>query len=514
MRQEQTSNRSSLRYDDEPEFSRQQASASREGFDTAAQSTRTQDKTKSQTAASPRSRTANEKNASNTASPKAKTKNALDPNLDEKARSTLAPMREGAVTVFGCILVFGMILGLCFFMRPAVSKVENRELSTIDSFTLQGFLDGDWTQSVSTWYSDTFPFRDKLITLDKHLESLYGLERNEQMYGTGVRGDDIPSETGTTEKKEPVAPEEYDAWNLEADIQGQLMSGLYVKDGTVYATYGFTQEAADDYANAINDAADKLDGTTKVYSILIPNNSGVLLSEDELTAMGGSNQAQAIQYYYDSYNDKVTSVETMNTLKEHKDEYLFFRTDHHWTALGAYYVYQSFCKEKGIEAHSIDDFEEEDFGNFLGSYYTELQLSSLAENPDTVQAWIPMGTNDMTYTDVDGNTIEWHVIYDVSDWDQGSQYNCFIGSDQPWSEIHNPDITDGSSCVVVKESYGNCFVPWLVDHYETVYVADYRYCNTNVVDFCSENDVDDLIILNNISIIASTDVAGKMASIL
>ena len=155
-----------------------------------------------------------------------------------------------------------------------------------------------------------------------------------------------------------------------------------------------------------------------------------------------------------------------------------------------------------------------DFDGFKGSYYTQLQLDSLAENPDIVQAWVPMGTNDMTYTDVDGGVVDWEVINDVSEWDPGTKYNCFIGGDQPFCEIHNPDIDDGSSCMVLKESYGNAFVPWLVDHYETVYVVDYRYYNENVVDFCKDHDVSDLIVINNISIIASTDVSGKISSLL
>lgn len=427
----------------------------------------------------------------------------------------LAHVREFAIVSFNGIMAMGLILGLCFFMRPSVSQAENRELTQFPQFTVRSFIDGGFTEGTSTWYADTFPFRDKLMGFNQRFKGLYGFENDTQMYGTAASSDEIPTETGTqAKKKDPVAPEIYDSWNLEEDIQGQIMQGLYVKDGSVYATYGFTQEAADDYVNAVNGAADKLDGKTQVYSILVPNNSGILLSEDELAALGGSNQGQAIQYYYDSYNDKVKSIATMDTLIKHKDEYLFFRTDHHWTSLAAYYVYQNFCQAKEWEPHELSQFTKQDFAPFLGSYYTQLQLESLAADPDTVQAWIPMGTNDMTYTDVDGSVVKWNVVRDVNDWDVGTKYNCFVGGDQPWAEIHNPTITDGSSCVVIKESYGNAFIPWLVDHYETVYIADFRYINANVADFCAKNNVDDLILLNNISIIGSVEVAGKIASIL
>lgn len=77
-----------------------------------------------------------------------------------------------------------------------------------------------------------------------------------------------------------------------------------------------------------------------------------------------------------------------------------------------------------------------------------------------------------------------------------------------------PKIDDGSSCLVLKESYGNSFVPWLVDHYQTVYIADFRYTTQNVADFCKEHNVNDLIVINNIQIIGSTEVAGKIQSLL
>jgi len=82
---------------------------------------------------------------------------------------------------------------------------------------------------------------------------------------------------------------------------------------------------------------------------------------------------------------------------------------------------------------------------------------------------------------------KWNIINDVSDYAPGVKYSCFIGGDNPFSWINNPDITDGSSCVVIKESYGNAFVPFLVDHYQMVYVVDYRYYEDNLIDFVKEN---------------------------
>ena len=120
----------------------------------------------------------------------------------------------------------------------------------------------------------------------------------------------------------------------------------------------------------------------------------------------------------------------------------------------------------------------------------------------------------MLYDDGSGNLIPWKVIQDVSTWNEGSGYYCFVAGDKPYAEIDNPEIEDGTSCVVIKESYGNCFIPFLVDHYDKVYYMDFRYTNYNIVDFCKEHNVTDLIVENNIQIIGSGDVASRFYELL
>ncbi|WP_165249284.1 DHHW family protein [Adlercreutzia sp. ZJ141] len=437
--------------------------------------------------------------------------------LSKADRRTMGTWWTLAIKLFNGVMCVGFVLGLCLFLRPQVSEAENRKLTEFPQITWETFWDGSFTADVSTWYADTFPFRDQLMAVNHWMRGFYGIEPNEQVIGGERQADDIPDQASapTTPPPAPEAkpPEDYDSSELETNIQGEIMNGTYVKDGACYSRYYFTQEAANAYSAAVNKAVQDLGDAGMVYSIVIPNNSGALLSDDELAALGGSNQADAISYYYSLYDERVRTVPTTDTLREHNSEYLYFRTDHHWTALGAYYIYRNFCEQKGIEPHNIADYEEVDFDGFLGTYYGSLKLDSMAKNPDVVQTWAPKGTNDMTFTDTEGNVVDWNVIEDVSAWNQGSKYNCFIGGDQPWAEIHNPNITDGSACVVVKESYGNAFVPWLVDHYQHVYIADFRYTSTNVVDFMKEHGVGDLIIINNIGIAGNVDVAGKIASI-
>lgn len=459
----------------------------------------------------------------------------------KKQRQIIRKYHNLGIILFAGVMLLGAFLGLLFFARPKTSEKEKRSLAKYPSFTMKTFLNGEYFSDVSTWYSDTYPFRDALVSADQKLKGLYGIESKTMMVGEEKQADEIPdindnteavtetttaatteaatenTEAGatteaTTEKVREVDPP--DSKGMDEEIQNQIQQNLYVKGDAAYSVYYFGKENCTNYVAALNNVAAELKGQTTVYNILVPNNSGVMLSEDELSKLAGSDQEQAIDYYYSIESDDVKTVDTIKTLREHNDEYLYFRTDHHWTQLAAYYVYQNFCKVKGIEAHDLSYYDKKEFKNFLGTFYSTLGNSSMEANPDTVDAYVPKGTNDMTFWDTDGKEWNWNVIYDVDSWASSSKYMTFIGGDRPMEVIENPQIKDGSSCVVLKESYGNCFVPFLVDHYQTVYVLDYRYTTVNVLDFVKEKQADDLIIINNITIIGSTSVVDLISGLL
>lgn len=459
----------------------------------------------------------------------------------KKQRQIIKKYHNLGIILFAGVMLLGAFLGLLFFARPKTSEKEKRSLAKYPSFTMKTFLNGEYFSDVSTWYSDTYPFRDALVSADQKLKGLYGIESKTMMVGEEKQADEIPdindnteavtetttaatteaatedTEAGatteaTTEKVREVDPP--DSKGMDEEIQNQIQQNLYVKGDAAYSVYYFGKENCTNYVAALNNVAAELKGQTTVYNILVPNNSGVMLSEDELSKLAGSDQEQAIDYYYSIESDDVKTVDTIKTLREHNDEYLYFRTDHHWTQLAAYYVYQNFCKVKGIEAHDLSYYDKKEFKNFLGTFYSTLGNSNMEANPDTVDAYVPKGTNDMTFWDTDGKEWNWNVIYDVDSWASSSKYMTFIGGDRPMEVIENPQIKDGSSCVVLKESYGNCFVPFLADHYQTVYVLDYRYTTVNVLDFVKEKQADDLIIINNITIIGSTSVVDLISGLL
>lgn len=426
--------------------------------------------------------------------------------------------KAAGVAIFAIILTIGALTGMFWFARPSVSALENRNLTEFPAFSWNGLWDGSWFSQASLWYADTYPGRETLVARANALKNLYGIQSSSQMIGGKSSADAIP-EDGKAASITPRTeiPDNYD---VRQDVMDQIMEGELIQNGSAYGIYYYVDEAAQGYIQALNQAAEQLKGTTQVYSLLIPNNSGVMLDEQTLAGTGGSNQSQAIDYYFTQYNDAITPVPVIERLIEHNDEYLYFHSDHHWTALAAYYAYLDFCKAKELEPEVLEDLETYTFEPFEGSYRT-ISDSLLS---DSVTGYVPRSTNtskvftsdtDIVPLDLTSDSYyEGNVFSTDKGVDEYSQYLRFINGDQGLEEIDNPEISDGTTCVVVKESYGNALVPFLVDHYDKVYVIDYRYADGNILDFCRENEIDDLIFANNIQIIGNINIVNTIASML
>jgi hypothetical protein len=290
--------------------------------------------------------------------------------------------------------------------------------------------------------------------------------------------------------------------------EGESLGSIFIVGDSAYNYYSFSQSCSDTYADTVNTLADTLSGKSKVYSMIVPTSIDITLDDATRNSLTSSNQKKAILYMYSKMNKEVGKCYVYDVLHQHRDEYIYFRTDHHWTTLGAYYAYNVFIWQEGKTANSLDSYEKVVFENFRGSFYTQSGVASLGENPDTVVAYKPISTNRMELVNKRGEETEYNIITDVSTWSATSKYSTFIGGDNIFSHISNPDISDGSSILVVKESYGNAFVPFLVDHYQDVYVIDYRYYTGTVSELVDTYDIGTVLLLNNI---AATSTSSRVA---
>lgn len=298
----------------------------------------------------------------------------------------------------------------------------------------------------------------------------------------------------------------------------EVLDGLLRAGNTCYEYFNFSEASANSYITAVSEAGEELSDST-LYVLLAPTSMDVMLSEEYLQKYNvqTSNQKQAIRYVYESIqamNPDVVTVPLFDALQAHRDEYLYFRTDRNWTQLGAYYAYVEFCKARGLTPIALDQYDKKAYAGFLGSFYSQAGNDAMQEDPDTVEAYLPNIEASMYILQANGEEVEnWSLIRDGDNYDVDKKYRIFAGGDQPYSVITNAGLEDGSSCIVVKGSYGNAFLPFLAQHYETVYVADYRFYNGDVSSLAAEHDVKDVILLNDVTTTRSPDLVSTLDSV-
>lgn len=409
--------------------------------------------------------------------------------------------------VLFCIAVAALIPSL----RPKVSETEKRKLAKFPEFSFSALFSGDYFDDISLWYSDTFPGRDTLVKINGAMTGSFG-KTNVQIHGKVEKADNIPdkkskdkstdaasdtssSQSSQQQSAEPPVPPAKTVENLGA---------ILLIDNSAYEYYNFNQSVADRYNAYINRAADSLSGISTLYDIIVPTAIGITAPDDVISSINSSNQKKAIDYFYSCMSDKVKKVDAYSALRSHRNEYLYYRTDHHWTALGAYYTYDALMKSKGITPSPLSAFTEKRFDGFLGTFYAQSgKKPQLAATPDTVFAYEPKQVTQITTKSEGGVETVRQIIGNADNMSQSNKYLAFIGGDQPYGYIVNPEIADNSACIVVKESFGNAFVPFLTQNYHTVYVVDYRYFSKvdprKLAQLASDTGAKDVIFINNIS---------------
>lgn len=467
----------------------------------------------------------------------------LSPELEQERYSPRYP--AWTVLTFFAVMLAGTVLAFLLFLRPSYSEEEKRELAAFPPFSASSLADGSYFSGIDRWFSDTFPLREGMVSANARMKSLYGIHRaaiyndgndpfdNDEIpeppatsapadgSGTVPAGTTVPPTTSpttatpptttppttvapSTDTTEPTVPEDPTA-------PVQQMGSVLVVGNAAYEYYNFSQASADLYVSAVNRAASRLAGRATVYDILVPLAMDITLPDTVRAQVNSADQKKAIDYIYGSFSQNVRAVDAYTALRHHRNEYLYFRTDHHWTATGAYYAYAAFCGVRGITPPALSDYRTLNFEGYLGSFYsTTGKAAALGNSPDTVTAYLPLADTTMQFTDRNGKTTNWAVVKDVSGWNSSSYYNTFIGGDNPFTVIHSSAKTDGSSCVVVKESFGNAFVPFLTSDYETIYVIDYRYYKGELVDFVTQNGVQDVIFINNMSASRSSSLMKSL----
>ncbi len=314
-----------------------------------------------------------------------------------------------------------------------------------------------------------------------------------------------------------LRPDGYPALTSQSGKYESLSGGSILRvDNAAFEACGFSDSVASTYAELVSKVAVALKGKTTVYSLPIPTSIGIMLPDDiQQLYTNYTNQGDSIETVLSKMDASVVPVRCFDNLMCHRNEYLYFRTDHHWNGIGAYYAYEAFCEAKGIEPYTMDQREEVQFGDFLGTLYINAGKPDSLLPSDTVYAYKPYSTTaSMVFYDTKGNETKWPIISDVTNYQSYNKYSTFAGADNPLAVLTNPQVTDGSVCIVVKESYGNALLPYLVDHYSIIYEIDYRYWSGDLASYAQQVGANDLIFANNIMMISTGLLVGMLDKVI
>ena len=473
--------------------------------------------------------------------------------------------RKAGIFMFLTVMFLGFLIGFVIALRPTESTLEKRKLTEFPKFSAKSFINGEFTSGMNTWYADTFPFREGMLTSEQHIKQLYGLQKD-AINNTG-EGDDIPDiddmiasmseeesrrrESEAKESSEKAAqstendpsesasdpadstesesaetpstretedPNDVASEGKEiADMNPQEAGQVNVLDLVGYCVYGFNLKAANHYCENVATVAEGLKGISDVYTILIPDNSAIKLSDDVKKAWNLSDERKVLDYYNAKLmltTSEAVDIDIYDTLMEHRDEYLYFKTDHHWTQLAAYYAYVEYCKAAGFTPYALDSYHQEVTPDFLGSYYFTNGYTQLEANPDTIYAYVPQTINEFSFYDPAQQTMRHgKIVRNMSEFATAFKYLGFIYGDNPYSVIENPAVKNGRSCIVIKESFGNTFVPFLADHYEKVIIIDYRTYKDSVVELAKQEGITDVLFINNLEAISDIYIMDVLGNI-
>ena len=351
-------------------------------------------------------------------------------------------------------LIFLAFIGAFFILNLVLpdrqfSEQENRYLQMRPEFSFKSLFSGDYTSKFETYTTDQFTFRDEWITLKAASELALGKQENNDVHlcenGTLIEGFKRP----------------------ESSVLDSNMSALNTLVGNTDAKVYFA---------LIPDKSD-------LYSSLLPKN------------VPNDSEKEVIDYCYGQSN--ATNVDMYSALSAHKDEYIFYRTDHHWTSVGAYYGLSALAESMGLPCPALDSYTDRHVVSekFYGTTWSSSGFSWV--DPDTMETFVnaPEGLKVTSYPQ--GSPVE-GKLYDFSFLEKKDKYSMFMGGNCPMHVIEAGN-EDKPSLLILRDSYMDSLIPFLLDDFSEIHVLDLRYYRASLKAYIEQNDFDNVLVCYSVS---------------
>ncbi|WP_029322205.1 DHHW family protein [Butyrivibrio sp. AE3004] len=362
-----------------------------------------------------------------------------------------------------CGIMFLFIIAFFAFEKKDFSVNENRTLAKLPVLKFENVKSGSFTEGLENYAADHFPLRDTLMTLMAEAQRLSG-------------------------RKE--------------------INGVYLaKDGSLieeYDTPKNTQKQIEQFSKLAENVQN-----AKCRLMLVPTAIEINYDTlpDHVPADKRNAQHRTIEEIYTSMPDSLLTIDAETALKMvNFDKRLYYRTDHHWTTYGAYVGYEAYCKAAGLDTIPLSDYTLTDVStDFKGTIFSKLNDEYFGTDTITSAAH-PDWKISVEYSDTGEVT---DTPYNEEYLAQKDKYSYFLNNIHPMVTITNEAVESGG-LAIVKDSYANSMVPFLIGHYHTIYIFDTRYYKGGPSKFINEHsEITDVLILYNMNTIDNdTGIGG------
>lgn len=354
-------------------------------------------------------------------------------------------MKNKVLAVLVCFIVIVFDILFLTMDTRVFSENENRYLTLFPKFKISNVLDGKYMNNLTEYVKDQFPYRDFLMGIKTKIDKLM----------------------------------------LKTEINDVYLG----KENYLIDKYTELKNK-----NKIINIFNNFNNNTEIdmYLALVP--TSISVNDNKLPIFSvNDNQLNDIDYIYKGLN--FTAISLYDTLKINNIKSdMFYHLDHHWTSDGAYVAYKSIINKLGFNYIDKSAFDIKVVSDkFYGTLYSK--TSDYDRKPDSIKLYFYNNDLDVYYADKNINS---KSLYDYSFLTLKDKYSVFLGGNHSLTIITNNDIVTEDELIVVKDSYANSLIPFLINHYKKIHVIDPRYYNKCISDYIKENPniVSGLILYN------------------
>ncbi len=346
------------------------------------------------------------------------------------------------------ILSLALSLLTVFWPKKNYSENENRYLEEFPKLSFDLIKDASFMKDCESYVSDHFILRDFFMTLKTVYERMTGRNQVNKIYMC----------------RDGYYIEEYNGLRNTAKIEG-----------------------------AIKRLSEKSTGAN-IRVMLVPTAVTICDSKLPATAKNADQLADIKRIENDLSGIRAEFVDVSDALRNARSEQIFYKLDHHWTTLGAYTAYRELAKSFGFEPIERNQFEEKIVStDFKGSFYSK--VNDLLAKPDSIVEFKSQRLSlNVKYPD---RKLETDKLTADEYLEKKDKYSYFLNNQNSFVEVHNENAQSPRTLAVVKDSYANCMISFLAEHFSTIYVFDTRFYRNKVTDFINENNVSDVLFLYN-----------------